>query len=121
MVLDFESMKKELEKEELKRKVKAAKDKAIEEAKKGVEWVKDHPVEAVGALAAVATVTTKVSRYLSVKAEDRRRLVDFYDKRLGTHAIAKRPLTTKEALEVERRYLNKESYKSILNSMGLLR
>ena len=45
----------------------------------------------------------------------------FYDARLGKYVYARRTPTPQEAEEIEYRYVyNKESYRSILSSMGIL-
>ena len=119
--VNFKDFKKEINKENLKRKAKDIYDGAKKQAVKAANYCMEHPVEALSILTAVTACTNKLVRYKQTKAEDRRRQVDFYDNRLGTHAIARRPLSTKEALEVEKRYKNGESYKSILWDMRLLK
>ena len=119
--VNFNDFKEQINKEQLKRKVKTFAKEAKEKAGMVANYCVEHPVEALSIVSAASVGLNRFYKYKQTKAEDRRREVDFYDNRLGTHAIARRPLTMKEALEVERRYKNGESYKSILWDMRLMK
>ena len=53
--------------------------------------------------------------------EDRIRERRFYDPRKGRYSEARRNLSKKELNQIERRYDSGESYRSILDDMGLLK
>lgn len=122
-VVYFDEFKRDAFKEKVKRKVDEAKEKAKEAAIGIVGFTREHPAEAVAIFTATAAVTKKGLQYKKVKAEDRRRLVDFYDPRCGRHSTAKRPLTRKESLRAQRMYdADKNArWSEILNDMGLLK
>ena len=121
-VVYFAEFKKEAFSWKIKRKVQKAKEAVKEAGKKMVITAINHPTESLALATGIFAVTKKGLQYKKVKAEDRRRLVDFYDPRSGRHCRAKRPLTRKESLEAQKRYDSDKSerWNAILSDMGLL-
>lgn len=70
---------------------------------------------------ALAKTANGAARAYAEHKEDERRQKDIFDPRTGDHWFTKRPLTSKEKLELERRYDNGERKGQILDDMGLLK
>lgn len=120
--LNFKEIKRQAKFEELKQKGYEIKKKAEETAVRTVNWALENPMQAIAALTALGTVTSKVAKIHSVNAEQRKHDRKFYDPRTGKWSEAKRNLSKGERLEIERRYLeNRESYQRILFDMGILK
>lgn len=116
--VNFDDFKKEAK----KRKREEFIEKYVKRPVKIVgEFAAENPVAVLTAIGAAIPLCSKVIRYKQVKAEDRRRAVDFYDPRCGRHVIVRRPLRTSEAIEVDRRYNAGESYTHIFDDMRLLK
>lgn len=70
---------------------------------------------------ALSKTVSSGARAYAEHREDVRRQTDYYDPRTSEHWFTKRPLSTNEKLELERRYNNGESKGDILDSMRLLK
>lgn len=86
--------------------------------------VQEHPTESIVLATTVASGGYKLANSL-IRAhqnnqERRYNMRHEYDNRTSEHWYAKRNLTTKQKLEIERRYNNGESKGQIMRSMGLL-
>ena len=88
-----------------------------------VHQIVNHPVESLTVLGGAAAVTKKLCKAYSVHTENVRRELEFWDPRTGRYTRAKRKLSPKERLEIDRRYRNdrNESYVSILSDMNLMK
>jgi hypothetical protein len=108
-VKDFFNKKKEA--------VLDAKDKVVQAAK-------DHPYEAYGLLCisipGLLKLLNSIVRLIMQAREDRYDDCDYYDPRTGEHWQAKRPLSKKQKLNLEKRYKEGESKGKILNDMHML-
>jgi len=113
-IVNFEDFKKAVKIEEGKRWLK-------DKAAKTITWVVEHPAEAATLASGVTLGIGKVLKEYNKAMDQRREDCKFWDNRMGRYARSKRPLSRKESLEAERRFRNGESYKEILNDMGLLR
>ena len=106
-------------------KVKQAVDSAKETVKKAVvataDFCRDHPVEASLVAGAVVKAVKVVNKVAVVGREERDKRRRFYDNRLGRYSRSRRDLTGREELEIERRYRGGESYREILDDLGLLK
>lgn len=118
--VSFEEFKKQAKVEEFKRGLKEGFDNYVVKPVVSVgKWAVENPMTAITLATITAGVAKRGLSYQKVKAEDKRRETDFYDPRTGRHTVARRKPTRKQRLEIDRRYANKESYESILSSMGL--
>ena len=72
-------------------------------------------------LSALTGLTKHISKVKSAKAEEEYRNRRFYDRRTDRWCYANKHLTRKQQNLIEERYLDGESYRSILDSMGLLK
>lgn len=115
--VDIDDFKKEAQKRKWKEKL----DKVKQKANDLVKWGIEHPIESMAIIGAVTSLGNKAFKYRQTRAEDTRRLVDFYDTRLGRHVLSRRPLTRHEQIEVDRRFNDGESYTQILADLGLLK
>ena len=109
--------------EELKRKLKVeeAKRKAKETALKAAYWAADNKEVVIGAGTLLLGGARLGYKQHKQNREDRIRERRFYDPRKGRYSEARRNLSKKELTQIERRYDNGESYRSILDDMGLLK
>jgi hypothetical protein len=111
------------------------KEKVTDSFRRGVDWtkqkaenigtvIKDHPQETLAVVCILGPGLLKCAnsaiRYRQQQAQLRYDECDYYDNRTAEHWYTKRPLTTREKLELERRYQNGESKGSILKSKGLI-
>lgn len=100
-------------------------DETVEKAKNGVitvaMWAVDHPEEAMAIGTAVAFGVRQTTKVLGQYKDYRRRNLDIYDPTKGTWWHLRKPLSTEQMLEVERRRATGESYGAILESMNMLK
>jgi len=108
-----------MDKELIKQKI----HKYCEKVKNGfnntVKWAEEHPAAAAMIVAGTGTALTKGVKYAQIYADHIHRTHDFYDPRRGLYVRTRRTPTTRELLEIDRRYKNGESYVSILADLGL--
>lgn len=107
-----------------KQKVHDFKVRLVEKWDQFITWCKENPETALGALIfalpIIGKVLTSIFRFLRTVFEDYADKTDFYDPRTGEHWYTRRPLTSREKLNLERRYNNGESKGKILHEMHLL-
>ena len=112
--IDFETMKKELKKEELKRKLK-----------KPIEMIRNNANVIIPLAAAVSLETSKLirecMRHHRTNKEIKYKERTIYDHSLGRYVELKRKLTPEQALTIEERRANGEKLHMILNDMNLLK
>lgn len=88
---------------------------------KAAAWIVQNKLLAI----AIFSTVTKVAKYggkiYSAKKEDEWRNRRFYDRRTDRWSYAKRKLTKRQEAIIERRYQDGETYRSILDDMGLLK
>ena len=86
-----------------------------------VEFAYNNPAEAAGIVASAAVIAKKSLSAHRINAEDRRRRLDMYDPRKGEHVILRKPLTARQKIEVDKRYMEdrSESYVHIFDDMGI--
>lgn len=118
-IIDFTKVKHE--KNRICNKVRVGFQNAYHTVKKTVQ---EHPTESIVLATTVASGGYKLAHSL-IRAhqnnqERRYNMRHEYDNRTSEHWYAKRDLTTKQKLEIERRYNNGESKGQIMRSMGLL-
>lgn len=120
-IINFEALKKQIKIETAKRKFKEATDKAKQKAGEVYCWAKEHPAEAASLGASAAIIAKKTIGYRAVKKEEYRRKTEFFDPRTGKYAFSRKPLTTKQQLEAERRYKENRNttWTQVLYEMGL--
>lgn len=111
----------EFEKLKLKVKFELYKRKSLEVARRYAEWIMNNK-EVVIPLATLGVAGMRtVGKIQRDAREDKLHERRFYDPRKGRYVESRRKLNTKEELELERRYNQGESYRSILYDMGLLK
>lgn len=98
--------------------------KVEDKAKEALEFCKENKELVAGvavvAIPAVCKTVSSIARASAEKAEDRRRKTDIYDRRTDTHWFAKKPLSTDQQLELERRYAAGESKGQVLKEWHLI-
>lgn len=104
----------------VKIKAKEAKEKLSEAAHKAVDFVKEHPETAVAAAGLIGTGLRTTTKMLSEKREKERYERSFYDKRTGRREWARKKPTRTQLTIINERHLAGESYRTILDDMGLL-
>lgn len=112
---------RDFKKESFKRKVKDAFASFKKKVDAAVAWGMEHPAEAIAIVTLTAGTIKKVSGASQSIAENRRRNLDLYDPRTGTHSIMKRTPTPEERMIIDQRYARGESYVHILYDMRLLK
>lgn len=112
--INFEELKTKLKIEEAKRKAK-------ETALKAAYWAADNKELVIGAGTLLLGGARLAYKQHAQNREDRIRERRFYDPRKGRYSEARRNLSKKELNQIEKRYDNGESYRSILDDMGLLK
>ena len=111
----------DFKKEAFKRKVKDGFDWCKKKVDEGIAWAMEHPGEAIALATLTAGTIKKGSGSVQTVAENRRRDLDLYDPRTGSHSKMRRRPSPTEQVMIDRRYNMGESYKEILYDMGLLR
>ena len=86
-----------------------------------VNWVMENKEFVVMATPVVVGVTAKATKVWMAHREDVNRERRVYDPRLGRYSKMRRKLTNAEWREVDQRYAGGESYRSILDDMGVLK
>ena len=112
---------KEFKKEAFKRKVKSGFDTVVSKGKAAVNWGIEHKEVVIPVAIAGSGAVKKMASARAAHLEDVSRQTRFYNPRTGTYAYAKRIPKKKEMLEIESRYAKGESYRAILDDMGLLK
>lgn len=111
---------------EFKREAKIRKLKAkVEEIKnKAVDFVTDHPTEALALattlIGSAVGLARRADRKKDIREQQRLREEYIYDRSLGSYWKTRRKLSNSEKLEIERRRRQGESLGEILRSMRLL-
>lgn len=111
---------------EFKREAKIRKLKAkVEEIKnKAVDFVTDHPTEALALattlIGSAVGLARRADRKKDLREQQRLREEYIYDRSLGSYWKTRRKLSNSEKLEIERRRRAGESLGEILRSMRLL-
>lgn len=111
---------------EFKREAKIRKIKAkFEEIKnKAVDFVTDHPTEALALattlIGSAVGLARRADRKKDLREQQRLREEYIYDRSLGSYWKTRRKLSNSEKLEIERRRRQGESLGEILRSMRLL-
>ena len=88
---------------------------------KAVAWIVENKLLAIAIFSTVTKAAKYGSRIYSAKKEDEWRNRRFYDRRTDRWSYAKRKLTKRQEAIIERRYQDGETYRSILDDMGLLK
>ena len=112
--INWNELKQKLKIEEKKRKAK-------ENALKFAYWAADNKEVVIGVGTLILGGARLGYKQHKQNREDRIRERRFDDPRKGRYSEARRNLSRKELGEIERRYDNGESYRSILDDMGLLK
>lgn len=91
---------------------------------KAKRTIEEHPAESLIFFSAVASGTASLAKSLvrmhNANLERRYDNRHEYDNRTSTHWYAKKDISTKQRLEIERRYNQGESKGHIMKSMGLI-
>lgn len=88
---------------------------------KVMAWIAENKLLAFAIFSAVTkTVKYGVKAY-SIKKEDEWRNRRFYDRRTDRWSYARKNITKRQEAIIERRYQDGETYRSILDDMGLLK
>ncbi len=115
----------EFDKEVLKRKVSAPFKWVGKEVKKGFEWGKEHPAEAIMIGTTVVSGIYKGARLITRNREIRHdefvRNCRHYDRKHDQWVTATRKLTNDEMAYMERKYEEGISKRKVLEDLGLLR
>lgn len=113
--------KKETLMEKLKGKLRIAWQVIKEQFQKLMIFVKENPLLAVAMMALAKSVMSNYNRLMDRRSEQRRRDCGFYDDSLRRWSYSKRKPTKWQAEVIELRRRQGESYRSILDDMGLLK
>ena len=113
----WSDIKRKIEFEQFKARVKDKKDKAV-------DWCKDHTEEAVTLACLAVGATYKVGKFAykhkQVKDETALKERYIYDRSMGHYWKCRKKPSTREYLEIERRKNAGESLGNILTDMKLL-
>ena len=122
--IDWKTVNRKLKIERFRRKAKAAIKKFVNYLKRTVNgaarWFMDNKEFALVVIPVAAGIVTKVYKLVMTRREDLIRARRFYDPRRGRYSTARRTLSSGELREIDSRYAAGESYRSILDDMGLL-
>ena len=105
----------------LKIKARNVKDWTCNQAKGAIDFAKQNPELTIAGFGAAAATSKMIKKVVGTHSEKVHRKRRIYDPRRGCYCDMRREPNKREWLEIERRYDNKESYRSILNDMGLLK
>ena len=123
--IDWKTVNRKLKIERFKRKVKAAIKSFVDWVRRtvnaAVEWFSENKEFALVTLPILAGLATKGYKLAMVHREDVIRTRRFYDPRKGRYSTARRNLTSAELREIDERYAAGESYRAILDDMGVLK
>ena len=92
-----------------------------EQANQLLTFVKENPLVSVAIMGLIKSVLSNSNRFLDRYHEQRRRDCGFYDDSLRRWCYSKRRPSKYQADEIEWRRKQGESYRSILEDMGLLK
>ena len=84
-------------------------------------WCARNKELAILLLTTLAGIVKHVTKIIAYKKEDEWRNRRFYDRRTDRWSYARKKLTKRQERIVERRYQEGETYRSILDDMGLLK
>lgn len=108
----------------LKQKWHDFKGEVREKWNKFIAYAKENPDTVAGvlivAIPIIGRVLLALIRYLRDYYNDRRDKTDYYDPRTGEHWYTKRPLNSRQKLNLEERYNRGESKGKILHDMNML-
>lgn len=107
-----------------KQKLYDLKEGAKMKVQQGLRFIKENPTAVpiiCTAIGGITRITSKVisSRTAAKEIDFRQRTI--YDRSLGRYIELKRPLTTRQAIEIEERRASGEKLHMILDSMNLLK
>ena len=115
--VNIDDFKKEAKIRKLKAKVEEIKNKAV-------DFVADHPTEALALattlVGSVVGLARRADRKKDLREQQRLREEYIYDRSIGDYYHTRRKLTNAEKLEIDRRRRQGESLGEILRSMRLL-
>lgn len=107
-----------------KEKMNAFVEKGKDKVRDAAKFIKDNPasvsVICAGIVGGSRIISKTISAYSAKKQMDLQ-MRRIYDRSLGRYIELRRPLTTKEAIELEARRMNGEKMTMILDSMGLVK
>ena len=107
-----------------KEKMNAFVEKGKDKVRDGCRFIKDNPASVPIICAGIAggskIISKSISAYSTKKQMDLQ-MRRIYDRSLGRYIELKRPLSTREAIELEARRMNGENITMILDSMGLVK
>lgn len=113
--------------EALKRRLEVAKVQAYAKGKAAAEWVKENPELAVtlfstgvALVKGASNVYSKHQTKANLRKQEELQDLYIYDRSLGRYQRLRHPLSTTEAIEVERRRADGERLMSILVDMRLV-
>ena len=116
-VVDIDDFKREAKIRKIKAKVEEIKNKAV-------DFVTDHPTEALALattlIGSAVGLARRADRKKDLREQQRLREEYIYDRSLGSYWKTRRKLSNSEKLEIERRRRQGESLGEILRSMRLL-
>lgn len=123
--INWKTVNRKLKFERCWRKIKKLIKKLVSWIKKTVKavgrWISKNKEYLVMAGPLVAATVAKLSRMYMTHREDVIRERRFYDPRFGRYSTARRRLRPRELRVVDERYAAGESYRSILDDLGLLK
>ena len=123
--INWKTVNRKLKFERCRRKVKKLIKKFVSWIKKTAKvvgrWISKNKEYLVMAGPLVAATVAKLSRMYMTHREDVIRERRFYDPRFGRYSTACRRLRPRELRVVDERYAAGESYRSILDDLGLLK
>lgn len=90
-------------------------------SKEAINWVKDHPREAIMIASIIIGVVGGIAKTAAKVEERHDRDTRVWDPVNGIYHHTKHEMSTKQKLEFERRVSNGETRGAILDDMGLLR
>ena len=86
-----------------------------------VNFMKENPLVAVALIGLAKSLLTNSSRLISQYHDRERHDRGFFDRRKGKWSYAKKTPNRYQLEEIEWRYNNGESYRSILDDLGILK
>lgn len=88
---------------------------------KVLAWIVENKLLAIAIFSAATKAAKFGSKVYSAKKEDEWRNRRFYDRRTDRWSYARKKLSKRQEAIIERRYQDGETYRSILDDMGLLK
>lgn len=96
-------------------------EKFIDGVAKFAGWCVRNKELAIILLTSIAGIAKHVTKIIAYKKEDEWRNRRFYDRRTDRWSYARKKLSKRQERIIERRYQEGETYRSILDDMGLLK